>query len=183
MPVVAFSWHSLNTFPIETLDSPCPLYCPSPEGGVKVVNGIGADSDSDSKRVEGVFPVGYGLAREHLAVARRDARPVRRLPEVEPYDDSGLLSGAMVVSSNRWVDWRPFLRHLHYLAVAPGPGSFLSVVRSGERPRWRHPLGGRGAGHMAIQGCRSGGPLGPGQTVGHAPNARHRSSSMAYLRL
>ena len=39
------------------------------------------------KRVEGVFPVGYGLAREHLAVARRDARPVRRLPDVEPYDD------------------------------------------------------------------------------------------------
>lgn len=30
MPVVAFSWHSLDTFPIETLDSPCPLYCPSP---------------------------------------------------------------------------------------------------------------------------------------------------------
>ena len=27
----------------------------------------------------------------------------------------------MVVSSNRWVDWRPFLRHLHYLAVAPPP--------------------------------------------------------------
>ena len=30
MPVVAFSWHGLNAFPIETLDSPCPLYCPSP---------------------------------------------------------------------------------------------------------------------------------------------------------
>ena len=44
MPVVAFSWHSLDTFPIETLDSPCPLYCPSPEGGVKGVNGIGVDS-------------------------------------------------------------------------------------------------------------------------------------------
>ena len=33
----------------------------------------------------------------------------------------GLLGGAMVVSSNRWVDRRPFLRHLHYLAVAPPP--------------------------------------------------------------
>ena len=32
--------------------------------------------------------VGDGLAREHLAVARRDARPVRRLPDVEPYDGS-----------------------------------------------------------------------------------------------
>lgn len=35
---------------------------------------------------------------------------------------------------------------------------------------------------MAIQGCRLGGPLGPGQTVGHAPNACHRSSSAAHLR-
>ena len=30
LPVVAFSWHSLNTFLIETLDSPCPFNCPSP---------------------------------------------------------------------------------------------------------------------------------------------------------
>ena len=30
---------------------------------------------------------GDGLARENLAVARRDARPVRRLPDVESYDD------------------------------------------------------------------------------------------------
>lgn len=30
---------------------------------------------------------GDGLARDHLAVARRDARPVRRLPGADPYDD------------------------------------------------------------------------------------------------
>ena len=99
------------------------------------------------KRVEGVFPVGYGLAREHLAVARRDARPVRRLPDVEvPMTISGLLGGAMVVSSNRQADRKPSLRHPHYLAVAPAPGSFLSVVRSGERLRWQHPRGLFGAG-------------------------------------
>ena len=40
------------------------------------------------KGIELAFPVGYGLAREYLAVARRDARPVRRLPDVEPYDGS-----------------------------------------------------------------------------------------------
>ena len=71
------------------------------EGGVKAVNGIGADSDS--KRVEGVFSV-YGLAREHLGVARRDARPVRRLPGVEPYDDfrpSRWCHGGILQSSGR----------------------------------------------------------------------------------
>ena len=51
----------------------------------------------------------------------------------------GLLGGAMVVSSNRQADREPSLRHPHYLAVAPAPGSFLSVVRSGERLRWQHP--------------------------------------------
>lgn len=43
LPVVAF----LNTFPIEALDSPCPLYCPSPihdicNGGLDA--GMGASS-------------------------------------------------------------------------------------------------------------------------------------------
>ena len=37
LPVVAFSWHSLNTFPIETLDYPCPLYCPSPRARVSEI--------------------------------------------------------------------------------------------------------------------------------------------------
>ena len=40
------------------------------------------------KRVEGVFSVGNGPACQELALARDDARPVRRLPDVEPYDDS-----------------------------------------------------------------------------------------------
>ena len=54
----------------------------------------------------------------------------------------------MVVSSNRQADRKPSLRHPHYLAVAPAPGSFLSVVRSGERLRWQRPpvLFGAGAG-------------------------------------
>ena len=40
------------------------------------------------KGIELAFPVGDGRAQQHLAVARRDARPVRRLPDVEPYDGS-----------------------------------------------------------------------------------------------
>ena len=52
----------------------------------------------------------------------------------------------MVVSSNRQADRKPSLRHPHYLAVAPAPGSFLSVVRSGERLRWQHPRALFGAG-------------------------------------
>lgn len=52
----------------------------------------------------------------------------------------------MVVSSNRQADRKPSLRHPHYLAVAPAPGSFLSVVRSGERLRWQHPPALFGAG-------------------------------------
>ena len=71
---------------------------------------------------------------------------MRRLPDVEPYDDSGLLGGAMVVSSNRQADRKPSLRHPHYLAVAPAPGSFLSVVRSGGRLRWQRPRALFGAG-------------------------------------
>lgn len=44
LPVVAFSWHSLNTFPIETLDSPCPLYCPSPKPPISCVQEMGDSS-------------------------------------------------------------------------------------------------------------------------------------------
>ena len=96
----------------------------------------------------------------------------------------GLVGGAMVVSSNCQADRKPSPRHPHYLAVAPGPGSFLSVVRSGERPRWQHPPRAlEGQGRTAIRGRPIGGPSGLGQTVGHAPNACHRSSLVAYLRL
>ena len=38
--------------------------------------------------VDGVFPVQDRLACQKLALARDHARPVRRLPDVEPYDDS-----------------------------------------------------------------------------------------------
>lgn len=65
----------------------------------------------------------------------------------------------------------------------PGPGGFLSVVRSDEHPRRQYPRALEGQGHMAIRGRPIGGPSGLGQTVGHAPNARHRSSSAVYLRL
>ena len=60
MPVAAFSWHSLNTFPIETLDSPCPLYCPSPKScGLTLctldeLQPIGENGEP----IEGVYVVG-----------------------------------------------------------------------------------------------------------------------------
>ena len=127
--------------------------------------------------------VGYGLARENLAVARRDARPVRRLPDVDPYDDSGLLGGAMAISSNRQIDRKPSLRHPHSLAVAPAPGSFLSVVRSGERLRWQHPRPSSGQGQTVIRRRPIGGPSGLARIVGNAPNARRRSLSVVYPRL
>lgn len=45
--------------------------------------------------------------------------------------------------------------------MAPGPGSFLSVVRSGERPRWQHPPPGpRGAGARGHPGTPDRRPLG-----------------------
>ena len=67
-------------------------------------------------------------------------------PTSSPMTISELLGGAMVVSSNRQADRKPSLRHPHYLAVAPAPGSFLSVVRSGERLRWQRPWALFGAG-------------------------------------
>ncbi len=57
----------------------------------------------------------------------------------------------------------------------PRARQFPIVVRSGERPRRQHPRAFEGQGHMAIRGRRSGVPSAHGQTVGHAPNARHRS--------
>ena len=75
----------------------------------------------------------------YLALARDDARPVRRLPDVEPYDDfrpSRWCHGDILQSSGQS---EALPRHSHYLAVAPAPGSFLSVVRSCERLRWQRP--------------------------------------------
>ena len=120
----------------------------------------------------------------YLALARDDARPVRRLPDVEPYDDfrsSRWCHGGILQSVSRS---EAFPRHSHYLAVAPGPGSFLSVVRSGERLRWqRPPRPSSGQGQTAIRRRPIGGPSGLARIVGNAPNARHRSSSVAYYGL
>ena len=65
----------------------------------------------------------------------------------------------------------------------PGPAvSYQSFgaasVLGGNTPRALE-----GQGHTAIRGRPIGGPSGLGQTVGHAPNARHRSSLAVYLRL
>ena len=57
--------------------------------------------------------------------------------------------------------------------------SFGAASASGGNAPW--PSSGQG--RTAIRGRPIGGPSGLGQTVGHAPNAHHRSSSMAYLRL
>ena len=103
-------------------------------------------------------------------------------PTSSPMTVPGLLGGAMAVSSNRQADREPSLRHPHYLAVAPAPGSFLSVVRSGGRLRWQHPPGpSSGQGQTAIRRRPIGGPSGLARIVGNAPNARHRSLSAAYL--
>ena len=108
---------------------------------------------------------------------------MRRLPDASPMTISGLFGGAMVVPFNRWADRMPSLRHPHYLAVAPAPGSFLSVVRICERLRWQRPRPSSGQGQTAIRRRPIGGPSGLARIVGNAPNARHRSSSVAYLRL
>ena len=82
-------------------------------------------------------------------------------PTSSPMTISGLLGGAMVVSSNRQADRKPSPRHPHYLAVAPAPGSFLSVVRSGERLWWQRPPGPlRGRGRRPSGGARSATPRG-----------------------
>lgn len=54
--------------------------------------------------VDGVFPVGDGPACQELALARDDARPVRRFPDVEPYDDprpGGWCHGGILQSVGR----------------------------------------------------------------------------------
>ena len=134
--------------------------------------------------VDGVFPVQDRLACQKLALARDHARPVRRLPDVEPYDDfrpGGWCRGGILQSVGR-------SEALPSTPTLPGrgpPGPAVSYqsfgaasVLGGNTPRALE-----GQGHAAIRGRPIGGPSGLGQTVGHAPNTRHRSSSMAYLRL
>ena len=105
----------------------------------------------------------------YLTIAHHDARPVRRLPDVEPYDDfrsSRWCHGGILQSSGRS---EALPRHSHYLAVAPAPGSFLSVVRSGGRLRWQHPSGpSSGQGQTAIRRRPIGGPSGLARIVGNA---------------
>ena len=74
-------------------------------------------------------------------------------------------------------------RHPHYLAVAPGPGSFLSVVRSGERPRWQHPPGPRGAGADGHPGTPDRRPLGAWPNCRPCAECSPPKSSAAYLGL
>ena len=111
--------------------------------------------------VYGVFPVQDRLACQKLALARDDARPVRRLPDVEPYDDfwpSRWCHGGILQSSGR-------SEALPATPTLPGRGArarqFPSVVRSGERLRWQHPPGPlRGRGRRPSGGARSAAPRG-----------------------
>ena len=97
-----------------------------------------------ARRMLGVLATG-SLARTSPSRVARHAQ-CDDFPTSSPMTISGLLAGAVVVSSNRRADRRPSLRHPHYLAVAPAPSSFLSVVRSGERLRWQRPPALFGAG-------------------------------------
>ena len=97
-----------------------------------------------ARRMLGVLATGSLARTSPSRVATR--AQCDDFPTSSPMAISGLLGGSMVVSSNRRADWRPFLRRAHYLAVAPAPGSFLSVVRSGERLRWQRPPALFGAG-------------------------------------
>lgn len=68
----------------------------------------------------------------------------------------------------------------------PGPGSFLSVVRSGERPRWQHPLPGalEGQGHMDIRERPIGGlsRTAMGVTLALVPCPRYGVSASLWCR-
>ena len=125
-----------------------------------------------------------GLLREHLAVARRDARPVRRLPDVEPYDDfrpSRWCHGGILQSVGR-------SEALPSTPTLPGRGARarqFPISRSERRapPVATPPGPSSGQGQTAIRRRPIGGPSGLARIVGNAPNARHRSSSVAYLGL
>ena len=97
-----------------------------------------------ARRMLGVLATG-SLARTSPSRVARHAQ-CADFPTSSPMTISGLLGGAMVVSSNRQADWKLSPRHPHYLAVSPASGSFLSVARSGERLRWQHPPALFGAG-------------------------------------
>lgn len=139
---------------------------------------------TERRAVDGVFPVGNGPACQELALARDDARPVRRFPDVEPYDDprpGGWCHGGILQSVGR-------SEALPSTPTLPGRGlraRQFPISRSERRASSvaTPPGPSEGQGQTAIRGRPIGGPSGLGQTVGHAPNDRHRSSSMTYLRL
>ena len=100
-------------------------------------------------------------AQQHLAISSRDACPVGRFPDIEPDDGfrhSRWCHGVILQSVGRS---EPLPATPTPPAVALAPGSFLSVVRSGERPRWQHPPGPlRGRGRRPSGGARSAAPRG-----------------------
>ena len=119
-----------------------------------------------------------------LVVVRRDVRPVRRLPDVEPYDDfrpSRWCHGGILQSSGR-------SEALPATPTLPGRGARarqFPISRPGRRapPVATPPGPSSGQGRTAIRRRPIGGPSGLARIVGSAPNARHRSSSVAYLGL
>ena len=105
-------------------------------------------------------------------------------PTSSPMTISGLLGGAMVVSSNRGpIGSSPCDAHITW-PWRPRPAvsyrSFGAASASGGNTP---PGPSSGQGQTAIRRRPIGGPSGLARIVGNAPNARHRSSSMAYLRL
>ena len=128
---------------------------------------------------------GDGLARENLAVTRREARPVRRHPDAEPYDDfrpSRWCHGGILQSVGR-------SEALPATPTLPGRGARAQqfpISRSERRapPVATPPPGpSSGQGQTAIRRRPIGGPSGLARIVGNAPNARHRDSLVAYLGL
>ena len=114
----------------------------------------------------------------------RDACPMGQFPDIEPDDGlatTGWCHGVILQSVGR-------SEPLPATPTLPGRGAcprFLSVVRSGERPRWQHPGPSTGRGEReAIRRRPIGGPLGGfARIVSNAPNARNRNLSVAHFRL
>ena len=136
-----------------------------------------------ARRVETRFEARAGnVLLEYLAVARRDARPARRLPDVEPYDylrPSRWCHGGILQSSGR-------SEALPAIPTLPGRGACAQqfpISRSKRRapPVATPPGPSSGQGQTAIRRRSIGGPSGFARIVGNAPNTRHRSSSVAYL--
>ena len=120
----------------------------------------------------------------YLTIAHHDARPARRLPDVELYDDfrpSRWCHGGILQSSGR-------SEALPATPTLPGRGARarqfpISRLERRAPPVATPPGPSSGQGQTAIRRRPIGGPSGLARIVGNAPNARHRSSSVAYLGL